>query len=205
MKYLGKLVNGFDTRNNFIRSIDFPNAPTFEAALHNYNKAWFSSTKKQYLNEAFKNIIDKQSIFWPKHVFNDMLEEILVDNTTYDDVELARDIDVLSSKFTVFTTKRKTQPISREDMISAIKSFERKYTYPCPDSYKNAWMNNGAYISLCYEIKYKDFIFDGFSTQQECLDALKNGAMKILAESRHTIDTDMFRICYNVFKANYSI
>lgn len=199
MKYLSKNINGFNTRNNFIRSMDIAHAPTFEAALANYEDAWFSSVKKQYLNEAYKYISEK-SLFWPQHLFADMLDEIFLENNEYDDKKLSQDIDIIKSKFIIHASRRAAQSVNREDMIKAIKSFETKYKYSCPDSFKTAWMNTGAYITLSYDIKYNNLIFPKCNNADESLAFLKKLALEVLNDMDHNVDTRLFKLCYMIYK-----
>lgn len=198
MKYLSKQVNGFDTRNNFIRSMDIQHAYDVNTALRNYENTWFSSTRKQYLNDAFKHIQEK-SLFWPKRVFSDMLDEILMYDEDYDPKVLAQDVDFLKSKFLIWASNRKHKPITDEEMVKSIKSFETKYKYTCPDTYKSAWMNTGAYITLTYGIKYEDLMLPGCNTPEESLSLLKKCALEVISEFNHDVDTRMFELCHALY------
>lgn len=199
-QFLSNKINGYNTRNNFIRSMNLTYAQTFEQALENYNETWFSSSRKEYLNEAFKQI-SKKSIFWPKRVLNDMLDEIwlsLSDCEDYDQKTLATEIDMLKAKITVWASNRKHQTITDDVVSKAIRSFEKRYKYPCPDTFRNCWMNNGAYITLSYSIKYSDLTFPN-KNQQESLDLLKKLALEVICDMDHTVDTRLFKLCHAIY------
>lgn len=203
MKYLSKQVNGFNTRNNFIRSMDIAHAWDVRTALANYEKAWFSSTRKQYLNEAFKHIKEK-SLFWANHVFTDMLDEIMMESSgDYDFKTMSADVDNLKSAFIVWSSRRKNQPVTDDEMVKRIKSFEAKYRYGCPDTYKSAWMNTGAYVTLCYGVKYEGLTLPGCSTPEECLSLLKKCAMEAIASMDHDVDTRMFELCHALYLSKF--
>ena len=198
LKYLSKQVNGFDTRNNFIRSMDIKHAYNVKTALQNYENVYFSSLRKQYLNEAFKHIQEK-SLFWPKHVLTDMLDEIAMNNEDYDAKEMARDIDIVKSKYLIWASHRKSQPITTEEMVRSIKSFETKYKYVCPDTFKSAWMNTGAFITLSYGIKYEDVKFPNCTTAEESLSLLQKLALEVLSDMDHDVDTRLFELCHAIY------
>ena len=201
LQYLSKQNNGFNTRNNFIRSMDIKSDQTVEQAIDNYNKTWFSSTRKQYLNEAFKHILNN-SLFWPKHVINDMLDEIamsLLDESDYDDKILMQDIDRIKSKITVWASPRKQKAVTVDDILKDIRSFEHKYKYTCPDTFRTCWMNTGAYITLAYCIKYEGLTMPNKNTD-ESLNLLKKLALEILADMDHNVDTRLFKLCHALYK-----
>lgn len=202
MKYIGKQVNGLATRNNFIRSMDIAANRDADAALAAYSDAWFSSTRKQYLNEAMK-LIKTKSMFWPKKAFTDMLEEILADasGTPEEMRRLAQDVDILKSKFVVWSSGTKTRPVSDEQIVSAVKAFEAKYRYRCPDTYRSCWMNNGAYVTLAYGIKYEGLVFPGCKGTEDSLALLKKLSMEIIAGMDHDVDDRMFRVCHAMYAA----
>ena len=196
MKYLSKTVNGADTRNKFLRSMDIAHAYDPETARMNYENEWFSSTKKQYLNTAFKQILENQ-MFWPKRILPDMLDEILMANMDqYPD--MVKDVDDLKSKFLIWSSKRKNQPMTNQDIQKSIKSFEAKYKYACPETFRSAWMNNGAYITLSYGIKYEGITFPGM-TQEQSLSKLKALALQIVADMNHEVDDRLFNICHYLY------
>lgn len=198
MSYISKSINGFDTRNNFIRSMDIATVGTnADAALQNYEKAWFSSTRKEYLTQAFKLVLDK-SKFWPKRVIPEMLDEIFVDYEGENEKAMAQDIDLLKSKFMIWSTKRKNQPVTADDLLKDIKSFEKKYKYTCPESFKFYWMNNGAYITLRYGIQYEGLLFPGY-TQKESLSKLEGIALQVLEEHDHNVDDRLFKMCHFLY------
>lgn len=198
LKYLSKQVNGFDTRNNFIRSMDIKHAYDVKTALQNYESVYFASERKQYLNEAFKRV-QENSLFWPKHVFTDMLDEIAMNNENYDVRVMMKDIDHLKSLYLIWASKRKSQPVTTEVMISNIKSFETKYKYRCPDTYKSAWMNTGAYITLSYGIKYENIRFPKCTTAEESLSLLQKLALEVISDMNHDVDTRLFEVCHAVY------
>lgn len=201
MRYLGKQVNGQATRNNFIRSMDLAaNAGDVEAALAAYSDRWFSSQKKQYLNEALKHVMAK-SLFWPKKAFADMLDEIVVDfNGPRDELKtLARDVDMLKSRFSLWGQARRNRPVTDQDLIKAVKEFESGHRYRCPDTYRSAWMNTGAYVTLSYGIKYEGILFPGCATPEESLGLLKKLALEVIAEMDHDVDDRLFRVCHALY------
>lgn len=202
MKYIGKQVNGLATRNNFIRSMDIAANPDADAALAAYSDAWFSSTRKQYLNEAIK-LIRSKSMFWPRKAFTDMLEEILADSsgTPEEMRRLAQDVDVLKSRFVIWSTGSRSRPISDEQITADVKDFEAKYKYRCPDTYRSCWMNNGAYVTLSYGIKYEGLVFPGCTGTEDSLALLKKLAMEIVADMDHDVDDRMFRVCHAMYAA----
>lgn len=201
MKYLGKQVNGQATRNNFIRSMDLAaNAGDAEAALAAYSGYWFSSQKKQYLNEALKHVMAK-SLFWPKKAFTDMLDEIIVDFEGPGDElrSLAQDVDVLKAKFSLWGQARRNRPVTDQDLVKAVKDFEALHRYRCPDTYRSAWMNTGAYVTLSYGIKYENVLFPGCATPEESLGLLKKLALEVIAEMDHNVDDRLFRVCHAMY------
>lgn len=200
MRYLGKQVNGQATRNNFIRSMDLAANPDVEAALAAYCGKWFSSARKQYLNEAMKQVIAK-SLFWPKKALSDMIDEIVMDydGSAEDAKAIARDADLLKSRYTVWGQNRKNRPISDQDMLKFVKDFEAKYRYRCPDTYRSCWMNTGAYVTLSYGIKYEGILFPGCATPEESLGLLKKLALQVIAEMDHDVDDRMFRVCHAIY------
>ena len=202
MKYIGKQVNGLATRNNFIRSMDIAANRDADAALAAYSDAWFSSTRKQYLNEAMK-LIRTKSMFWPRKAFTDMLEEILADasGTPEEMRRLAQDVDVLKSRFVVWSSGSRSRPVSDEQITADVKAFEGKYKYRCPDTYRSCWMNNGAYVTLSYGIKYEGLVFPGCKGAEDSLALLKKLAMEIIANMDHDIDDRMFRVCHAMYAA----
>lgn len=205
MKYLGKQVNGLATRNNFIRSMDIAANRDADAALAAYSDAWFSSTRKQYLNEALKHIRSK-SLFWPMRAMTDMLEEIQADASgTPDEIRmLARDVDILKSKFTVWSSHKKQRAISDDEIVAEVKKFEGRYSYRCPDTYRSCWMNTGAYVTLAYGIKYEGLVFPGCRGAEDSLEMLKRLAMEVIADMDHDVDDRMFRVCHAMYAARLS-
>lgn len=205
MKYLGKQVNGQATRNNFIRSMDLAvNHGDPDAALAAYSDQWFSSTKKQYLNEALKHVM-AGSLFWPKRAFTDMLDEILLDyeGSAGELKALARDVDMLKAKFSLWGQPRRARPVSDQDLIKEVKRFESVYRFRCPDTYRSAWMNTGAYVTLSYGIKYEDIIFPGCATPEQSLDLLKKCALEVIADMDHDVDDRLFRLCHAVYAQRF--
>lgn len=205
MKYLGKQVNGQATRNNFIRSMDLAvNSGDPDAALAAYNDRWFSSTKKQYLNEALKHVM-AGSLFWPKRAFTDMLDEILLDyeGSAAELKALARDVDMLKAKFSLWGQPRRARPVSDQDLIKEVKDFESRYQFRCPDTYRSAWMNTGAYVTLSYGIKYEDIIFPGCATPEQSLGLLKKCALEVIADMDHDVDDRMFRLCHAIYAQRF--
>lgn len=201
LKYLSKQNNGFNTRNNFIRSMNITPTQTVETALDNYNKTWFSSVRKQYLNESFKHVLTG-SLFWPKHVLADMLDEIamsLIGESDYDDKTLMQDIDRIKSKILVWASPRKNTSITADDVLKEIRSFESKYKYACPDTFRTCWMNTGAYITLSYCIKYENLTMPNKNTE-ESLNLLKKLALEVLADMDHNVDTRLFKLCHALYK-----
>lgn len=202
MKYLGKQVNGLATRNNFIRSMDLAANPDVDAALAAYSKAWFSGTRKQYLNEAMKHIKSK-SLFWPKRALPDMLEEIQADakGSPADIRALARDVDILKSRYTVWASARSRNRVSDDEIIAEIKTFESAHRYTCPDTYRSCWMNTGAYVTLSYGIKYEGLVFPGCNGPEDSLQLLKKLAMEVIADMDHDVDDRLFRVCHALYVA----
>ena len=205
--YLAKQINGFDTRNNFIRSMDIAKSEDLNTALDNYCKAWFSSRRKHYISEAFKHLSDKtKPLFWSSKAIYDMIDEIAISlmsdlqNNGYDRKKLSADIDKLKSKLTIWSTKRRNQPFTRDDITHEIRSFEAKYNYPCPDTFKTCWMNTGAYITLNYEIKYDNLILPGCENQAQSLALLSKLRLEIISDMEHDVDTRLFEVCYRIFK-----
>lgn len=201
MKYLGRQVNGQATRNNFIRSMDLAsNGHDADAALAAYSQRWFSSRKKQYLNEAFKHV-SSNSLFWPKKAFTDMLDEIVLDfrGTGKEMRAVAADADILKSKFLLWSQPRRQAAVTDQDLIAAIKQFEADYRYGCPDTYRSAWMNTGAYVTLCYGIKYENVMLPGCRTPDESLALLKKCALEVIAGMDHDVDDRMFRMCHMIY------
>ena len=198
MRYLGKQVNGQATRNNFIRSMDLAANPDVEAALAAYCDRWFSSSRKQYLNEAMKQVIAR-SLFWPRSALSDMVDEIVMDYDGDDAKAIARDADLLKSRYTVWGQRRKASPISDKDMLGFVKEFEAKYKYRCPDTYRSCWMNTGAYVTLSYGIKYEGVLFPGCKGPDESLALLKRLAMEVIAGMDHDVDDRLFRLCHAVY------
>ena len=192
MKYLGKQVNGQATRNNFIRSMDIVRNRSVDDALAAYSGKWFSSRRKQYLNEALKHVMGK-SLFWTKKAMADMLEEIQLETDLGSDDrnrQLARDVDLLKSRLAVWGSARRNNPISDADITAYVKEFEAKYRYACPDTYRSCWMNTGAYITLSYGIKYEGLSFPGCMTPDESLALLKKCALEVIAgmaEPEHAV------------------
>ncbi len=198
MRYLNKQLNGADTRNNFVRSMDLYGGTSFEQALENYNKEWFSSKRKQYLNQAFKLVLEKQ-LFWPARVIPEMLDEIYVNESDrYDAKKMAQDIDNLKSKYQIWASKRKNQPVTSNDILKEIKSFEMKYRYSCPESFKFYWMNNGAFITLSYGIKFEDLVFPGMD-QAQSLSKLQAMGLEVLTDHDHDVDERLFKLCYFLY------
>lgn len=202
MKYLGKQVNGLATRNNFIRSMDLAVNRDVDAALAAYSKAWFSGTRKQYLNEAMKHIKSK-SLFWPKRALPDMLEEIQADasGSPADIRALARDVDILKSRYTVWASSRAGNQVSDNEIAAEIKTFEAAHRYTCPDTYRSCWMNTGAYVTLSYGIKYEGLVFPGCHGPEDSLQLLKKLAMEVIADMDHDVDDRLFRICHALYVA----
>lgn len=201
MNYIGKPVNGQATRNNFIRSMDISRNRDPDEALAAYSEAWFSSTRKQYINEAFK-LTKPGALFWTKKALTDMLEEILLDTdlgSSSANRELARDIDILKSRLAVWGSKRKNNPISSDQMQDYIRKFEGKYKYRCPDTYRSCWMNTGAYVTLSYGIKYEGLLFPGCTDAEQSLNLLKKCALEVIAAMDHDIDERMFRLCHAIY------
>lgn len=201
-KHLAKNVNGFNTRNNFIRSMDLAHAHTPEIARLNYERRWFTSpqNKKQYLNIAFQQI-RTGSAFWPTFVLTNMLDEIAVYNTDESiQKQLDVDVDNLKSSITVWASKRKVQNITTQYMIDQIKKFEDKYNYDCPDSFKTAWMNAGAFITLTYGIKYEGIKFPGMTTE-ESLSKLQGLALQVIEEIDIGVDDRLFNMCHFLYSA----
>lgn len=196
MKYLGRQVNGQATRNNFIRSMDIARNRDPDAALAAYCHAWFDSQKKQYLNEAMKHV-KSRSLFWPLRAVTDMLDEIQLDGDG--DKALARDVDMLKSRFTVWASKRADRPISDEDMTKHVKRFEADHRYACPDTFRSCWMNTGAYVTLSYGIKYEGIRFPGCPTADRSLELLKKLALEVLADMDHDVDDRLFRLCHAAY------
>lgn len=201
MKYLGKQVNGQATRNNFIRSMDIVRNRSVEDALAAYSERWFSSRKKQYLNEALKHVMGR-SLFWTKKAMADMLEEIQLETDLGSDAknrQLAVDVDLLKSRLAVWGSARRNNPIGDADIAAFVKEFEAKYRYACPDTYRSCWMNTGAYITLSYGIKYEGLSFPGCTTPDESLALLKKCALEVIAGMDHDVDDRMFRLCHAVY------
>lgn len=206
MKYLGKQVNGQATRNNFIRSMDLAaNAGDPGAALAAYTRYWFDSPKRQYLNEALKHVMAK-SLFWPKRAFTDMLDEIVVDfqGSSAELRAIAADVDILKSRFMLWGQARKNKPVTDQDLIKSVKDFESRYKYRCPDTYRSAWMNTGAYVTLSYGIKYENVLFPGCATPEESLALLKKLALEVIAEMDHDVDDRLFRVCHAMYAQRLS-
>lgn len=198
MKYVSKTVNGFDTRNKFIRSMDLAHATSADEALTNYCNEWFSSQRKEYLTQAFRMVCDKQ-FFWPVRAVTEMLDEIYVFNSdNYDEKEMAQDVDLLKGRYNTWASHRKNQPITSDAMLKYIKDFEKKYKYECPDSFKFYWMNNGAFITLNYAIKCEGITFPGF-TQEESLSKLKGFALEVIEDHNHDMDTRLFDLCHFLY------
>ena len=204
MKYLGKQVNGQATRNNFIRSMDIARNRDPDDALAAYSETWFSSQRKQYLNEALKHVSSK-SLFWPRRALADMLDEILADSPDAPGSDgfkaLARDVDVLKGKYTVWASNRARQPVSDKDMVRCVKEFEAAHRYRCPDTFRSCWMNTGAYITLCYGIKYEGLALPGCSSPDESRSLLKRCALEVVADMDHDVDERMFRMCHALYLA----
>ncbi len=200
MKYLGKQVNGQATRNNFIRSMDIARNRDPDAALAAYCHAWFDSSRKQYLNEALKHVRSR-SLFWPLRAIPDMLDEILLGTPPEDAKAMARDADLLKSRYTVWCSNRANRPISDEDMLKSIKQFEADYRYSCPDTFRSCWMNTGAYVTLSYGIKYEGIRFPGCATADESLALLKKLALEVVADMDHDVDDRLFRLCHAAYLA----
>lgn len=200
MKYLGKQVNGQATRNNFIRSMDLAVNQDPEAALAAYSRAWFESSRKQYLNEAMKHI-SSRSLFWPKKALPDMLDEIVADfeGPPAETKSLARDADLLKSRYAVWCQNRKVRAVTDQDILKDVKAFEGKHRYRCPDTYRSCWMNTGAYVTLSYGIKYEGILFPGCRTADESLALLKRCAMEVIAGMDHDVDDRMFRLCHAIY------
>lgn len=201
MRYLSKQTGGFDTRNAFIRSMDIAHAHDVDTALKNYENAWFKSQRKQYLNEAFKHTSTK-SIFWPVHAIYDMLDEIAmnIEPDKYDMKKFAQDIDRLKSKLTLWSSRKKSQSITKEDVQHEIRSFESKYRYECPDTFKSCWMNHGAYTTLSYGIKYEGLILPKCTDADESLALLRKLALEVLADMDHDVDTRLFKLCHALYE-----
>ena len=208
MDYLSRQVNGYDTRNTFVVSMGIPDAKDVSAALENYSKAWFESRRKQYLNEAFKHTSERAP-FWPVAALHDMVDEIMMMLTHegsdfgYDEKRLAADADRLKSKITLWASKRTVRAATREDVQREIRSFEAKYRYPCPDTFKSCWMNTGAYVALSYDIKYQGLLLPGCAGRDESLDLLRKLMLEIIADRDHDVDTRLFEVCYKIYKAKY--
>lgn len=200
MRYLAKQVNGQATRNNFIRSMDLASNRDADAALAAYSDRWFSSTRKQYLNEALKHVAAK-SLFWPRHAFTDMLDEIVMDleGTAAEKKSAAADADRLKAAFTAWCGAKKGPAPSMEKLVAMVKEFEGRYRYRCPDTFRSCWMNTGAYVTLSYGIKYEGIRFPGCAGPDESLALLKKCAMEVLAGMDHDVDDRMFRMCHAVY------
>lgn len=205
-RFLAKQVNGFDTRNNFIRSMDIARAPDLEAALANYEKAWFGSRRKQYVNEAFKHLSEKKKpLFWSPKAIYDMLDEIALSlgdpeaDFGYDMKKFAQDLDRLKSKLTIWSSRRASQPLTREDIQKEIRSFEAKYRYPCPDTFKTCWMNTGAYIALSYDVKYGGLVLPGCRGMKESLALLGKLRLEIIGDMDHDVDRRLFEVCWHIY------
>lgn len=208
MQYLSRQVNGRDTRNAFVRSMDIAHAPDLQTALKNYGDTWFESRRKQYINEAFKHVSEK-SLFWPAAAMHDMLDEIAMivmfegSDYDYDPKKFSADLDRLKSKITLWSSRRSQRVVTREDVQKEIRSFEAKYKYPCPDTFKSCWMNAGAYITLSYDIKYAGLLLPGCADQAESLGLLKKLALEIIAERDHDVDTRLFAVCHALYRSRY--
>ncbi len=200
MKYLGKQVNGRATRDNFIRSMDLALHKDPDAALDCYCRYWFSSTRKQYLNDALNHVAEN-SLFWPKRAFTDMVDEIVMSmsGTGVDEKVLARDADRLCARFTLWASPRKSNKPTLENVRRDVKAFEAKYRYSCPDTYKSCWMNTGAFVTLSYGIKYEGFLMPKCSTPEQSLSLLKKCAMEVVADMDHTVDDRLFRLCHALY------
>ena len=200
MRYLGKLVGGQATRNNFIRSMDLDRNRTADEALEAYSDAWFSSTRKQYLNEALKLSMQK-SLFWTSRALCDMLDEVQLNFEGDADglKALARDVDLLKSKICAWAAPTSKKQVSDKDMVAAVKAFEAKHRYACPETYRSCWMNTGAYVTLAYGIKYEGLSFPGCATPEACLDLLKKFALEVIADMDHNVDERLFRLCHEAY------
>jgi len=203
MKYIARTVNGFDTRNKFIRSMDIPHALDVETARRNYENTWFSSTRKQYLNTALKQISDEQ-LFWPKKVFHDMLEEIEVNAVDCDEKKMHADVDRLQYMFRVWADNRHNKTVTYDALVKEVKSFEAKYRYDCPDSFKSAWMNNGAYITLLYGMKYEGITFPNM-TQQQSIDKLRALGIEVVNDYDHNVDERLFAMVHYLYSQKMNI
>lgn len=200
MQYLGKLVGGQATRNNFIRSMDLEQNRDPDSALAAYCDHWFSSRKKQYVNEALKHVLTR-SLFWTTKALCDMLEEILVSfEGEPDEIRaLARDVDALKSKICLWGQKNANRAVTDKDLVDAVKAFEIKHRYVCPETYRTCWMNTGAYITLAYGIKYEGLVFPGRKDAQESLSLLKVLALEVIADMDHNVDDRLFRLCHAAY------
>lgn len=220
MEYVAKNVNGRAVRDKFVRSMDISANRSPEDAFAAYSETWFSSTRKQYLNEAFKYVLASEDgrrgspgqapthsepRFWPMRAVQDMLDEILVD---YDGPEtgfkaLARDVDRLKGLYSKWYAGRNARgsgsSVSDADMALRIKEFEARYRYRCPDTFKSCWMNRGAYKTIAYGIKYEGLRFNGCPSPEESLNVLNEIAFKVMAEMDHDVDDKLFRACHALY------
>ena len=94
--------------------------------------------------------------------------------------------------------------MSDQDLVASVKEFEAEYRYRCPDTYRSAWMNTGAYVTLCYGIKYEGVMLPGCRTPDESLALLKKCALEVIAGMDHDVDDRMFRMCHAVYAARLS-
>ena len=112
---------------------------------------------------------------------------------------LASDADMLAAKYALWASSRKDRPVSDEDIVKYVKNFEAKYRYRCPDTFRSCWMNAGAYVTLCYGVKYEGLAMPGCSRPEESLALLKRCAMEVIADMDHCVDDRMFRLCHAVY------
>ena len=208
MKYLNRKIGGFETRNKFVRSMDVANAPNAEKAWENYYNAWFSSRRKHYIRKAF-DMVSEKSLFWPAHAITDMIDEIVMTLTDpeadfgYDEKKLLKDADILKSRLHAWMSHTRKKSVTRDDVLKAVRSFEAKYRYPCPDTFKTCWTNTGSYIALVHDVKYDGLKLPGCADTEESLDLLNKLALEVLADMDHDVDKRLFGICYALYKARY--
>lgn len=191
-RYVGKHVNGRSTRDKFIRSMDLASVTTPKEARAAYEKTWFSSRRRQYVNDALHSVTARpKQLFWPSHAFPDILDEIAMD-----DPSLASEIDRIKSSYLALTCGDAS---AGPRLTALVKNFESAHTYKCPDTYRSCWMNTGAYVTLSYGIKFDGLAFPGCATPEESLSLLKRLAMEVVADMDHQIDDRLFNLCYAAY------
>ena len=196
MQFINQQLNGFNTYTNFLASCKLKDAKNAKEAKQNYENAWFSGKKKNWLKHAYQ-LMQNRSKFWSEKILKEILEEVVIynDPEIYDQNEIKREADELIA----MTTQLKTYDEKKRQLFAQkCGEFGNKYKYTCPDAFKYAWMNNGAYITLKHAIMYQNLTFPNKNMFESLLE-LEDITESIIKGHDNDTDDRLFNVCYFVF------